>query len=133
MATAAHRNHLLRPVIILSLDHASIILKLYWHLPTLLSRTELHDDATSLYCLEYRYLPLRDIEFFAAKGGVAGICCHRISLVGGFMLSVDGATICGPPVPKGTTAPALLPAAIRMENDTLHVRGLHVPTLQLHV
>lgn len=65
------------------------------------------------------YLPLRDIEIFAAAGGLAGIIVHKISLVGGFQLSIDGASICG-------QSAASFPNAIVMENDTLHVRGLHV-------
>jgi hypothetical protein len=50
---------------------------------------------------------------------VAGIMVHQISEVGGFQLSIDGATICG-------RSSATFQTAILMQNDTLHVRGLHV-------
>ncbi|MDF2661179.1 MAG: hypothetical protein K0Q94_3970 [Paenibacillus sp.] len=68
------------------------------------------------------YLPLKDIEIFGGSIGTnptAGIHVHPISLVGGFVLSVDGATITG-------SSGSQLPAAIRMANDSAVVRGLHI-------
>jgi hypothetical protein len=65
------------------------------------------------------YLPLRDIEIFAGAGALAGIYVHKISEVGAFQLSVDGATIAGASSTSFSTA-------IHIENDTLHVCGLHV-------
>ena len=73
------------------------------------------------------YLPLRDIEIFAASSGaLAGIMVHKISLVGAFQLSVDGASICG-------GSAATFASAIVMENDTLHIRGLHVEGVETAV
>lgn len=68
------------------------------------------------------YLPLKDIEIFGGAGTTtptAGIRVNQISLVGGFLLSVDGATITG-------AVGKPLPAGISMINDSAIVRGLHV-------
>lgn len=66
------------------------------------------------------YLPLRDIEIFANSTNVnaAGIKVDTISLVGGFILSIDGITIAGDATNK-------LPIGIRMVNDSLVVKGCH--------
>ena len=80
------------------------------------------------YGLEYSdgyggaaYLPLKDIEIFGGASGTtptAGIKINQVSSVGGFVLSVDGATITG-------ATSAQCPAGISMTNDTLVARGLH--------
>jgi hypothetical protein len=46
----------------------------------------------------------------------------NVHLQGAFMLSVDGATICG-------KSSASFARAIHMENDTLHVRGGYLSEL----
>jgi hypothetical protein len=80
------------------------------------------------YGLEYSdgyggaaYLPLKDIEIFGGASGTtpsAGIKINQVSMVGGFVLSIDGATITG-------SSSAQCPAGISMANDTLVARGLH--------
>lgn len=79
------------------------------------------------YGLEYSngyggaaYLPLKDIEIFGGNGGTtpeAGIKINQISLVGGFVLSIDGATITGSPSVQ-------CPVGISMINDTITSRGV---------
>ncbi|MBU0792306.1 MAG: hypothetical protein KKC55_17865 [Gammaproteobacteria bacterium] len=67
------------------------------------------------------YLPLKDIEIFGGNSGTApaaGIRVNQISQVGGFVLSIDGATITGSPTTQ-------CPAGISMINDTLVAKGLH--------
>jgi hypothetical protein len=66
------------------------------------------------------YLPLVDIEIFAdsTAASVRGIWVQEISLVGGFVLSVDGATIAG-------TLANPVDAGIQMTNDTLFAKGFH--------
>ncbi|MHA6476196.1 hypothetical protein ACX1DW_01695 [Stutzerimonas sp. KH-1] len=80
------------------------------------------------YGLEYSdgyggaaYLPLKDIEIFGGASGTtptAGIKINQVSTVGGFVLSIDGATITG-------ATSAQCPVGISMTNDTLVARGLH--------
>lgn len=68
------------------------------------------------------YLLLKDIEIFGGAMGTtptAGIQVNQISLVGGFMLNLDGASI------TGATA-YQLPAAIYMANDSATIRGFHI-------
>lgn len=66
------------------------------------------------------YLPLRDIEIFADSTAVAvrGIWVQQISLVGGFLLSVDGITIAGSPS-------NFVDVGIDMVNDSLVCKGYH--------
>jgi hypothetical protein len=66
------------------------------------------------------YLPFKDVEIFMdSLTAQAGIRVEQISAVGGFILSVDGATITG-----STTN--ILPVGISMAKDSLYVKGLHV-------
>ncbi|VXC68344.1 hypothetical protein PSEUDO8Z_160170 [Pseudomonas sp. 8Z] len=72
------------------------------------------------------YVPLKDVEIFAGGMGTtpaAGIRINQVSLVGGFVLSVDGATIAGSP--PGAATPYQLPVGISLVNDTFVGRGLH--------
>jgi hypothetical protein len=65
------------------------------------------------------YLPLRDLEIFSDSTVTnAAIRVSQISLVGGFVLSVDGLTAAG-------TLTNPMDAAIQMVNDSLYVKGLH--------
>lgn len=66
------------------------------------------------------YLPLRDIEIFAdsTAAAVRGIWVQEISLVGGFVLSVDGATIAG-------TSANPVDVGISVVNDSLFAKGFH--------
>lgn len=85
------------------------------------------------YGLEYSsgfggaaYVPLKDVEVFAGGLGTtpaAGIRINQVSLVGGFVLSVDGATIAG--APPGAATPYQLPVGISLVNDSFVGRGLH--------
>lgn len=67
------------------------------------------------------YLPLEDIEVFAdsTAAAVRAIRVNQISLVGGFVLSVDGMTAAG-------SVTNQLGTAIAMDNDSLFVKGLHI-------
>lgn len=65
------------------------------------------------------YLPLRDLEIFSdSTVATSAIRVSQISLVGGFVLSVDGLTAAG-------TLTNPMDAAIVMSNDSLYVKGLH--------
>lgn len=65
------------------------------------------------------YLPLRDVEIFSNSTVTnAGIRVSQISIVGGFVLSVDGLTAAG-------TSANPMDAGIQMVNDSLYVKGLH--------
>lgn len=70
------------------------------------------------------YLPLRDIEIFSNStfASACGIRVNQISQVGGFVLSVDGATIAGDATNK-------LPIGIRMVKDSLIVKGYHAENI----
>lgn len=69
------------------------------------------------------YLPLRDVEFFAqaGAGSPASIRCEQISLVGSFVLSIDGLTASDSAI------------AVDMANDTLWFKGLHVEACPLAI
>lgn len=65
------------------------------------------------------YLPLRDLEIFSdSTVANAAIRVSQISLIGGFVLSVDGLTAAG-------TLANPMDVAISMINDSLYVKGLH--------
>ena len=85
-------------------------------------------DGTTNYGLRYingyggaAYLPLNDIEIFSDSTAAlqAGIRVEEISVVGGFVLDIHGATMAGT-----TTNP--MPSAVLMDNDSLCVKGLHI-------
>lgn len=93
-----------------------------------LERVVIQFDGTTRYGYYYEqgyggaaYLPMKDIEIFSNSTYVsaAGIRVAQISVVGGFLLSVDGATITG-----SATNP--IPAGIVMDNDSLYAKGVHV-------
>lgn len=67
------------------------------------------------------YLPLKDIEIFADSTDPTPtpIFVDTISTVGGFVLSIDGATIAG-------TATNPVGRGVYMENDSLIAKGCHV-------
>lgn len=92
-----------------------------------MERVLLHFDGTTptgLLCSDgfggAAYLPLKDIEIFAnsTAATVRGIWVQQISLVGGFVLSVDGCTIAG-------DATNTVDVGIEMTNDSLTVKGYH--------
>lgn len=65
------------------------------------------------------YLPLRDLEIFSdSTVANAAIRVSQISLVGGFVLSVDGLTAAG-------SLANPMDSAVLMMNDSLYVKGLH--------
>ena len=93
-----------------------------------LKRVVIQYDGTTKYGLHYTdgyggaaYLPIRDVEIFSdsTASDAAGIQVDQISLVGGFILSVDGATIAG-------TSTNPIPNAVVIVNDTMTIKGLHI-------
>jgi hypothetical protein len=70
------------------------------------------------------YLPLRDLEIFAdsTAAAVRGIWVQQVSLIGGFVLSVDGATIVG-------SSGNFVDVGIDVVNDSLVCKGYHAENM----
>lgn len=66
------------------------------------------------------YLPMEDLEIFSDSTavGAVGIKVNQVSLVGGFVLSIDGITIAG-------TVANPINAGLLMVNDSAIVKGFH--------
>ena len=105
-----------------------VILSYAWQETCGLINTVIQFDGTTQFGLFYQngyggaaYLPIVDCEIFAdtTNATAAAIRVDDISLVGGFVLSIDGLTVAG-----SVTNP--LPSGIVMDNDSMTVKGYHI-------